>query len=130
MSLSPERILTIATSHIDKIDYDTKELPFQTYAEQTLRSGMQNLVDMTLVYQFGVPASQAQALAPLVSTAWVTHYAGDETPSPVDIYTYSALKASPDPLTQAMGYALQSLWTDLPPSDNSLTIDLTSGVSR
>ena len=130
MSLSPERILTIATSHIDKIDYDTKGLPFQTYAEQTLRTGMTNLVDMTLVYQFGVPAAQAQALAPLVSNAWVAHYAGDETPSPVDIYTYSALKASPDPLTQGMGYALQSLWTDLSPSDNSLTIDLKSGVSN
>jgi hypothetical protein len=130
ISLSPERILNISTSHIDKIDYDTKGLPFQTYAEQTLRTGMANLVDLTLLYQFGVPAAQAQALAPLVSTAWIAHYAGDETPSPVDFYTYSALEASPDPLTQAMGYALQSLWTDLPPRDNTLTIDLTTGISQ
>jgi hypothetical protein len=91
---------------------------------------MANLVDLTLVYQFGVPAAQAQALAPLVSGAWIAHYAGDETPSPVDVYTYSALEASADPLTKAMGYALQSLWTDLPPRDNTLTIDLTTGISQ
>jgi len=130
ISLSPERILNISTSHIDKIDYDTKGLAFQTYAEQTLRTGMTNLVGMMLIYQFGVPAAQAQMLAPAVSNAWVAHFAGDETPSPIDVYTYSALEASADPLTQAMGQALQSLWTDLPPKDNSLTIDLNTGISR
>jgi hypothetical protein len=130
VALSPARTISITTQLIDSIDYPTMGLPIQSYARQDLEQGLTGLITYILTTQFGVPAAQAQMLAPAIAKAFCAHYAGDETPGPMEIGLYTQLKMSPDPLTASMGSAIESLWTDLAPADNCLSVDLVSGAVR
>ncbi|MBD3317912.1 MAG: metallophosphoesterase [Chitinivibrionales bacterium] len=116
--------LVVTTRRIWDIDYDTGDLPFPLYARNFLEEGLTGIVTAMFVYQFGVPEEQAAELVPFVVRAFMAHYAGDEKPTVLDDATYEALIADPNPLIQAMGLALQSLWTDLAPRDRNLVIDL------
>lgn len=130
IDLSPAKLLNVETSYVDTIDYPLQAVSFQDYAKKYLVNGMTQMIYNLLTLKFGVASEQAQVLAPVVSTAFAAHYAGDEKPGQIDVAAYTQLKMSPDPLTASMGYALEGLWTDLHPADNSCTIDLTSGEAR
>ena len=130
VELHPSRLLDVTTSLIESIDYPLPVVSFQEFARTFLVEGLTGTIDYLLTIQFGVPAREAQELAPVITNALAAHYHGDEQPGPVDIATYEQLKSSPDPLTASMGVALESLWTDLQPADNDCSIDLTDGTVR
>jgi len=54
----------------------------------------------------------------------VAHYAGDEVmPSDMQVNIQSLSTATDYP-TKLAGMLLESVWTDLPPPDNSVSLDL------
>jgi hypothetical protein len=118
--------LAIATQHITTIDYDLGGAPdFQTYAHDSLRLGLETLIT-TLIEAppYSVSATDAGQLAPWLGDGLVAHYAGDEV-MPADALAMSqTLKASGDSVKVLSGTMLQSIWTDLPPPDNTVTLDL------
>ena len=52
------------------------------------------------------------------------HFGGDEMPSATDLADLQLVKMT----SPALGEVLQNIWTDLPPADKSITIDLVAGT--
>ncbi len=121
-------VLTITTKHVTSIDYDLNGAPdFQTYAHDSLRVGLEGLIT-GLIEQppYSLSASDAAALAPWLGDGLVVHYAGDEV-MPADVLAESqTLLAATDFVHQLSGAMLQSIYTDLPPPDNNVTLDLSA----
>jgi hypothetical protein len=115
------KMLDIQSRRVTKIDEATAGLPFQQYAEQTLRSLLPYQADAELMALFGLTQAQADQIAPWVVDALVANYAGGEAPSPATVALLQGLVASPEPL-HTLGLLLGGLWTDLWPADKDLTI--------
>ncbi|MCP4346284.1 MAG: metallophosphoesterase [Desulfobacterales bacterium] len=121
--------VNIISEFITEIDYDTGSLSFQEYSEADLDEGLSGLIYYMLTLPpeqggFGVPAEQAGMLVPYASAAFKAHYAGDETPTQETLVMINTLIESQDPTSKMLGQILLSLWTDRPPADNMLTIQL------
>ena len=73
---------------------------------------------------YSVPADKAAQLSPWLGDGLLAHYAGDEVlPADADAES-QLLLASPDAVEKLSGTMLRSIWTDLPPPDNDVTLDL------
>jgi hypothetical protein len=71
-----------------------------------------------------IPADEAATLSPWLGDGLVAHYAGDEV-MPADALAESqTLLVAPSFVEQLSGSMLQSIWTNLPPADNTVTLDL------
>ena len=126
---SPYRVVSILdnTFHIEsrlieEIDYDTQGMSFQDYGLNFLNDGLVSQASALLQSQFGVPAEQADAVAPLAAASLIAFYRGDETPDMQTLLTIGSLIA--DEETMVLGQLLGSLWTDLPPADNDLDLTI------
>jgi hypothetical protein len=118
--------LTISTKHITSIDYDLKgAMDFQSYARDSLRVGLEELI-ANLVTQppYSMPATDAAQLAPWLGDGLVAHYAGDEIMPSGALNESQALLSAKDFVHQLAGAMLQSIYTDLTPADNDVTLDL------
>jgi hypothetical protein len=69
---------------------------------------------------FGLPEADAVNLAPLFINAFKAYFAGDEKISPEE---QEKLDALPPNITK-LANLLKSVWTDLPPQDNKIYIEL------
>jgi hypothetical protein len=119
--LDPSGQLKIESRRVTQIAADLGGVPFQQYAEGYLRSLLPYQVTAELEYLFGLPADQAASTAPLVVDALVANYAGDENPSDTTLAMLQWLLSQPEP-SHTLGELLGSLWIDLPPGDNNLTV--------
>jgi len=124
----------VITSHrITAINYNLGGAPdFQTYAYGYLTNGMLGLSAAMLEQApFYLPSYLATQLAPAVTEGLVDHYVGDEPglagATPATQSTVYGLLGNSNPQLQQIGYAIASIFTDLPPADNNLTINLTAG---
>lgn len=113
----------ISSSFIENIDYDTGGMTFTEYAASYLESGLNILVAgmlMAPVEQggFGLSEEDANYYAPLISAAYMAHYAGDESPSVETMMLIESLMQSGDAVMGQAGQLLYTLWMDLPPADN------------
>jgi 3',5'-cyclic AMP phosphodiesterase CpdA len=119
-------VLAIATKHVTTIDYDLKGAPdLQTYAFQNLRIGMETLIPQLIVQaKYAITDSQAAEISPWLADGLVAHYAGDEV-MPANVPgEVGQLLVSGVAVKQLAGVMLQSIWTDLPPTDNAVTLNL------
>jgi UDP-2,3-diacylglucosamine pyrophosphatase LpxH len=122
---------SITTNHITNCNYNTNGIPFTTWAQNSLQVGMDTLSKLTLMgAPYYAPQSLALLFAPRMRNAMMAHYAGDENLSAAE----DTLIVHTIPLGGPLGPILQqyimTLWTDLPPHDNTLFIDLKSGNSH
>jgi hypothetical protein len=115
--------LDIASHRVTRVLARTGGLPFQQYAEADLRTRLPALATYQLETGFGVPHEQAVQLAPFVADALIAGYAGDEAPNAATRGFLDGLMGSPEPL-HSLGMLLYGLWTDLPPGDNNLVLQL------
>jgi len=76
-------------------------------------------------YNVPTAAITAYKLDSIFANAFAAHYAGDETPAATDNANIQTVKA----VSQTLGGAVQSVWTDPAPKDNNITIDLKTGVA-
>jgi len=133
MDLQTDGQLVINSYRITAIDYNLGGAPdFQTYAYNYLHSGMLQLSSWMLqAPPYGLSAPVANYLAPAVTEAMEDHYMGDEPglggASPATYGIVTNLLAG-DAQSRMLGGAIWSMLTDLPPADNSLTMNL-SGVT-
>ncbi len=128
VQLKPHGHLTISSRKVTEIDYDTGGKSFQEYAKDFLENGLENTMAESLVDQFLISQSDAQQYAPYMASGLVAHYEGDETPSPETRNIIEQLKEDLDLRKQMLGYGLDSIWSDLPPRDNDIIIDLITGT--
>jgi 3',5'-cyclic AMP phosphodiesterase CpdA len=118
--------LAITTKHVTAIDYDLQGAPdFQTYAHDRLRVGLETLIpELMAQAQYTLTDAEAAEVSPWLGDGLVAHYAGDEVmPAnvPGEVQT---LMFSGNGVELLAGMMLQSIWTDLPPADNTLVLDL------
>ncbi|HJX66600.1 MAG TPA: metallophosphoesterase [Polyangia bacterium] len=118
--------LAVTTQHITSIDYDLQgATDFQNYAHDKLLAGLdQYIAALITAPPYSIAADQAQQISPWMAEGLVAHYAGDELmPSDMRANIQSLYTATDYP-TKLAGMLLQSVWTDLPPPDNNVALDL------
>ena len=118
--------LTITTKHVTAIDYDLGAAPdFPTHAHDSLRVGLDHLISgLIQAPPYDMPPEQAASVAPWLGDGLLGHYAGDEVMPAPALAESQALLAAPTPVEQLSGIMLRSIWTDLLPGDNTVTLDL------
>ena len=124
--------LAITTNYITTINYaGLNGQSFPTYAKNILQAGMDTISKLTLMAPpYNAPAQVAIAVAPRMRNAMMAHYAGDETLTADENALIQATIAQAGALGPMLNLYLMSLWTDLPPKDNTLTINLKTGNSN
>jgi hypothetical protein len=111
---------------VTAVDYDLQGAPdFQTYAHDSLRIGLEALIPQLMVQsKYVISDSEAAKISPWLADGLVAHYAGDEV-MPADVPgEVQTLLGAGIGIDLLAGVMLQSIWTDLPPADNTLSIDL------
>jgi hypothetical protein len=116
-------VLDITTQRIMEIDADTDGKPFQQFAADFLWERLSPLTSARLQRDFGLPAPQAQALAPWIADALMAQYDGDEQITPEALQFVQYLGGQGEPYA-TLGQLLYGLWMDIPPGDNTATIPL------
>ncbi|MFZ0471220.1 MAG: metallophosphoesterase [Bacteroidales bacterium] len=126
---SPYRIIKlidnkmyVTTKHVTSIDYPgLNGVPFPEYEATISFTAFEFLAKYMLMGEpYNVSEFYAAMVAPAFSRAMMAHFAGDETISAetdAEIQYVSGFSAD-------LGNILYGFYTDLPPSDNDLVIDL------
>jgi hypothetical protein len=118
--------LAITTQHIAAIDYDLHgAADFKSYAHDKLLAGLdQYIASLIAAPPYSISADQAQQISPWMAEGLLAHYAGDEFMSSDTQVNIQTLRSTGDIHTALAATMLTSIWTDLPPPDNNLTLDL------
>ena len=118
--------LAITTKHVTSIDYDLGGAPdFQTYAHDSLQLGLETLIASLIeAPPYSIPADEAANISPWLGDGLVAHYAGDEVMPAAALAESQTLLAASTLVEQLAGTMLQNIYTDLPPPDNTVTLDL------
>ena len=126
---SPYRIINlidnkmyVETNHITSIDYPgLNGVPFPEYEAAVSFAAFEFLAKYMLMSPpYNVPEIYATMVAPVFSKAMMAHFAGDET---ISDETYAEIQFVYG-ISADLGNMLYGFYTDLPPSDNDLVIDL------
>jgi 3',5'-cyclic AMP phosphodiesterase CpdA len=96
---------------------------FASFAKSFLIDGMTTLTTAQLQNSYGLDATTAASLAPMIANSFAAHYAGDEKlTDATTIATLNAMLTSSNATLKTLGQSLYSLWTDTGPADNTVTI--------
>jgi predicted MPP superfamily phosphohydrolase len=113
--------LNIKTEYVKSIDCPMpNRLSFRTYSKLFFENHLDAYFDYVLSMKYLMPEPYAANFAPLFRNAIMAHYAGDEKISPKEQVLDDEVAA----VSAQLGIALQSLWTDLPPKDNEIHIEM------
>jgi hypothetical protein len=82
---------------------------------------------MRLMTGHGIPPETAEEWVPHVVDAYLAHTAGDEAPGDDEKAVLERLAGHDLPGLKMAGQYLEALWTNSPPPDNNVTIDLEDG---
>jgi hypothetical protein len=99
---------------------------FNEYAQKYLRAGIEGIAIDTMK-GLGVPADEAQKLAPQISAAFSAHYNGDEKFTGTETLPTSGLSFMGGIVVASKRDVVDGLWKDLPPADNAIRVDLATG---
>jgi hypothetical protein len=123
-----EMTLTIESHTITEIDYDHGGVPFPEYAYSYLYEGILNFSTELLIDLLEFSPIEADDLAPYTSLVFVAHYIGDEQMDALSRQKIIELLFDyKNSVKRFLGLELIFLWSDLPPPDNNITIDLITG---
>jgi hypothetical protein len=114
--------LSVSTENIDRIIYPgLNGNSFSDYEEEFSRNGIEiQAYYMLQNPPFYTPEEIAKQIAPIFAEAMMVHFAGDEILTKEAQATIETIyQVSPD-----LAGILQGLYTDLPPTDNDLVVDL------
>ncbi|MFH2129416.1 MAG: hypothetical protein ABIK68_03500, partial [bacterium] len=99
---------------------------FKTYREDYVFDGTIKLGDAALK-KYMVSEKDRQRLNPQIARAYITHLRGDEV-RPATILDKTELGLWGRLILALQGDLIDGWYTDLPPADNQVTIDLTDGT--
>jgi predicted phosphodiesterase len=114
--------LSVRTQHVERIFYPgLNGVPFHEYEKAFSLAGIEIQAKYMLMNEpYNVPEEMATQIAPVFAGAMLAHLGGDETiTSDTDAQIQAIAAISPD-----LANILYGLLTDLPPTDNELTVDL------
>jgi predicted phosphodiesterase len=122
---SPYRLITLANNELEittrkiaSINYAMPGgLSFTDYSNAFITAHMDGYFENVFTNLYGMDATTASGIAPFFRDGWMAHYAGDELMP-------EGIMAVIDGLPNPLNGALYSIWTDLPPADNNLHINL------
>jgi len=124
---SPYRMLDLYGNFIDiksrlvaTIDAPALGMEFPTYSYYFHKEHFDGYFYYALQLKYGVEPGDAINIAPLFRNAIMAHYSGDENLVSPDKDIIQGLETSAPPLAGA----LYSLWTDLNPKDNNITLKI------
>lgn len=117
-----DKKLYINTKHIERIFYPgLNGLSFHDYEKAFTLAGIGLQAKYMLMNPpYDVPEAIADQIAPVFAEAMLAHLAGDET---ISDETYAKIQAVYAVSTD-LGNIIMGLFTDLPPSDSNLVVDL------
>ncbi len=117
------RTFDVSTRHVTSIPSHPGDFP--AWSQAFLMDGLNDLTMYQLTHPpYSLPEAVAEQLAPLVAGGLAAHYAGDEAVPAQVLAVIQAMLGSGDPLTIGLGQSLYGLWTDLPPADGEVSIEL------
>jgi len=121
--------LAVATQHVTSIDFPLGTAPdFPTLARDSLRLELEDMiVGLVQAPPYSMSAEHAATLAPWLADGLVAHYLGDEVMTADASTEIQTLLATGNLIDQLAAAMLASIWTDLPPADNHVTLDLGGG---
>lgn len=143
--LGVDGTLEVETRRIERVKWPTGGATFQEYAYDFLYNGFTTTyVDggvirgmvPDMLMGLGVPPDALpfiEPYIPLIASAFIAHYQGDETLADAttgEIMAFIGLLDmldGPGDQLVPLGYALLSIFTDPPPADNAVRIDLATG---
>jgi 3',5'-cyclic AMP phosphodiesterase CpdA len=100
---------------------------FVAYSQKTSKNNLKEISMRTLsIPPYSLEEPTLSTVSQYIVSGLMSHYSGNEVPSFFSMTSFQALSDSANPATHALGHALESLWTDLTPADNSLNISLES----
>jgi predicted MPP superfamily phosphohydrolase len=113
--------LSVCTNKITTIDYPIPgDIGFVNYSNAFLSTSMDGYFSYMLANMgMGLDPTTIGFVAPRFTHAIMAHYSGDESISGTEQYYLNMLAGYP-----FLYGALNALWTDLPPSDNTFEITL------
>ena len=125
--------LNLETRLITNVNTDTGGLTFQDFARRDIEIGMTTLVAYQLTASvenggYGLDAETAARLTPVIAHGMIGHYHGNEQLTPEAMNAVIWCFTNADPTIQQLGQYIGSLYTDLPPCDWMIQLDLTTGV--
>ena len=133
ITLKSDMNIEIATKHIEKINYNTNGQSFQAYAYTKLMDGMTSLAQSQLVQSpFNLDSAGANYTAPYLAGALFNHFAGDEkTDASMAAFLIKLDSLSKNNTKYAIvSLGINTILSDLPPKDNTLTINLNDGSAK
>jgi len=127
--LQPDLKAQFTSQNVQTIEYDLGGKAFPQYAMEFLTAGVNQLAIAILTSPpeqggYGIPAQQAALVAPAIANALIAHYSGNEVMTSQIQALINTFKASGDQNMLLLASALTSIWTDLPPDDLTLEINL------
>ncbi len=118
---SEVRIRTIGLADIpDRTDGLRKE------AFEAFEAGIGNRA-LGMLSHRGIPREAAAEWIPHIVDAYLAHTVGDEAPGDKEKAVLARLAGHEIPALRMVGQYLEALWTNVPPPDNNLTINLEDG---
>ncbi|HBD96282.1 MAG: hypothetical protein A2015_13785 [Spirochaetes bacterium GWF1_31_7] len=128
---SPYRVINI--SHEQRMNIKSEiissleSIPdFENYSHTFVTEGTKIMASKTLK-KFKVRNEDIDTISDFVAKAYVAHLKGDEIP-PEEIISYSGLSLWSKIVTFTQKDLIYGWWTDLPPNDNNIVIDLKTGA--
>ena len=126
INIGADQQMTVRTEHITSIPSHKDNLP--EYAAKYLEEGISNIATRTIM-EYRVDKAEAEKLAEQVTVAFAAHYAGDEhLKEGTEPIQKTGLTVPGWLVMQFRKDLVYGLWQDLPPADNSITIDLRTGT--
>jgi 3',5'-cyclic AMP phosphodiesterase CpdA len=116
------KTLHITTKHVEHINYPLpKGVTFHNYEKEFSLKGIELQARYMLMAEpYNVPEDVVGQISPAFADAMLAHLAGDEAITPEAEGSIQAIGA----LSTDLAGILLGLYTDLPPSDNELVVDL------
>lgn len=127
VTINKSETMEIQTKRITNINYDTKGLDFQSYTKQIASSFFNMVFINTLSNDGTIDSADVSQIAPLGAQAYMAHYLGDEVIPAEAIAVFNKYQyTSNSRIATYMSY-IKSVFTDLPPADNNIKINITTG---
>jgi hypothetical protein len=134
LNLASNGDLALTSHPITTINFDLGGVPFPTYASNFVTAGVTGIATYMLISPpYNLPLASAQFLAPAFAEGIVSGYQGDEPTRPLSPQTQGVigyLQSQGDPLSLLFANLLLGFSTDPAPADNTLTLNLVTGLAR
>ena len=128
INITQSERMDISTVYVDNVNIDTKGKSFQVYAKDYLTNDLDLFVSETLIAQFQLEKQIADELAPVGVGAFTAHYRGDEVISKEAIDVINKYSSSDNFTVLLFTATVESLYTDLKPQDNNISINMKTGI--